>query len=138
MDCLTRNTTQNSTKIWRPWDEDTTKIDPTKCKRLHPYVRHPTRNQMQSNFHPLQSYVSTFEHPVRLYWTKAAYDYMYEAGERLLRNFPVQATIQVVDDSDSSDDEDDDDDEYENNEDKKKEDDTKDIIQEDKGNKKSG
>lgn len=47
----------------------------------------------------------------RLYWTKAVYDYMYEAGERLLRNFPVQATIQVVDESDSddSDDEDDDD-----------------------------
>lgn len=26
---------------------------------------------------------------------------MYEAGERLLRNFPVQATISVIDESDS-------------------------------------
>ena len=33
---------------------------------------------------------------------------MYASGETLLRNFPVQATIQVIDDydSDSSDDED--------------------------------
>lgn len=35
---------------------------------------------------------------------------MYDSGETLLRNFPVQATIQVVDwSSDSSDEEDDDD-----------------------------
>lgn len=36
---------------------------------------------------------------------------MYSSGETLLRNFPVQATIQVVDqyDSDSSDDDEDDD-----------------------------
>ena len=43
----------------------------------------------------------------RLLWTKGAYDYMYASGETLLRNFPVQATIQVVDSSDGSDDEDD-------------------------------
>ena len=34
---------------------------------------------------------------------------MYASGESLLRNFPVQATIQVVDCSDSSDDEEDED-----------------------------
>ena len=46
----------------------------------------------------------------RLVWTRAAYDYMYSSGETLLRNFPVQATIQVVDCiSDSSDEEDDED-----------------------------
>ncbi|XP_068755307.1 protein ripply2.1-like [Montipora capricornis] len=50
-----------------------------------------------------------FKHPVRLLWTKAAYDYMYSLGETLLRNFPVQATIQVVDyPSDSSDEEEED------------------------------
>lgn len=65
---------------------------------------------------------------------------MYEAGEKLLRNFPVQATIQVIDDSDSSDDEeedeeeDSDDDYYDDNEDKKKENETKDIVQDDRGN----
>ena len=46
--------------------------------------------------------------PSRLLWTKAAYDYMYASGETLLRNFPVQATIQVIDDYDDSDDDDDD------------------------------
>ena len=42
---------------------------------------------------------------------------MYTSGETLLRNFPVQATIQVVDCiSDSSDDEDDDDYEFDEQE----------------------
>lgn len=46
----------------------------------------------------------------RLVWTKAVYDYMYASGETLLRNFPVQATIQVVDwDSNESSDEEDED-----------------------------
>ena len=51
---------------------------------------------------------STFYLPSRLLWTKAAYDYMYASGETLLRNFPVQATIQVIDNYDDSDDDDDD------------------------------
>ena len=33
---------------------------------------------------------------------------MYTSGETLLRNFPVQATIQVIDEYDDSDDDDDD------------------------------
>lgn len=33
---------------------------------------------------------------------------MYASGETLLRNFPVQATIQVIDEYDDSDDDDDD------------------------------
>lgn len=33
---------------------------------------------------------------------------MYSSGETLLRNFPVQATIQVIDEYDDSDDDDDD------------------------------
>ena len=33
---------------------------------------------------------------------------MFASGETLLRNFPVQATIQVIDDYDDSDDDDDD------------------------------
>ena len=38
---------------------------------------------------------------------------MYEAGEALLRNFPVQATIQIVEDTDSDDSEDEDEELYE-------------------------
>ena len=53
--------------------------------------------------------VPTYFFLFRLLWTKAAYDYMYSSGETLLRNFPVQATIQVVDyPSDSSDEEEED------------------------------
>ena len=54
--------------------------------------------------------------PVRLLWTKAAYDYMYASGETLLRNFPVQATIQVVDWSSDEEEEEEDDDNWEHNE----------------------
>lgn len=43
-------------------------------------------------------------------WPKKPYDYMYAEGERLLRDFPVQATLDFVVESDSE--EDDDDDEY--------------------------
>lgn len=38
---------------------------------------------------------------------------MYESGEALLRNFPVQATIQIVDNYDTSDEEDEESDEDE-------------------------
>ena len=47
---------------------------------------------------------------------------MYEAGETLLRNFPVQATIQIVEDTDSEDSEGEDEelyDEEDKNEEKK-------------------
>ncbi|KAK2570837.1 Protein ripply [Acropora cervicornis] len=50
----------------------------------------------------------------RLLWTKAVFDYMYASGETLLRNFPVQATIQVVDWS--SDEEEGEEDSWEHNE----------------------
>ena len=57
--------------------------------------------------------------PVRLLWTKAVFDYMYASGETLLRNFPVQATIQVVDWS--SDEEEEDEDSWEHNEEEEEE-----------------
>ncbi|XP_055474354.1 protein ripply1 [Psammomys obesus] len=45
---------------------------------------------------------SQFHHPVRLFWPKSrSLDYMYSAGEMLLQNFPVQATINLYEDSDS-------------------------------------
>nr|XP_044996860.1 protein ripply1 [Jaculus jaculus]XP_044996862.1 protein ripply1 [Jaculus jaculus] len=51
---------------------------------------------------------SEFHHPVRLFWPKSrSFDYLYSAGEILLKNFPVQATINLYEDSDSEEDEDD-------------------------------
>ncbi|XP_012500034.1 PREDICTED: protein ripply1 [Propithecus coquereli] len=49
---------------------------------------------------------SKFCHPVRLFWPKSrSFDYLYSAGEILLQNFPVQATINLYEDSDSEDEE---------------------------------
>ncbi|EGW07633.1 protein ripply1 [Cricetulus griseus] len=51
---------------------------------------------------------SEFHHPVRLFWPKSrSFDYLYSAGEILLQNFPVQATINLYEDSDSNEDEED-------------------------------
>ncbi|XP_012666825.1 protein ripply1 isoform X2 [Otolemur garnettii] len=42
----------------------------------------------------------------RLFWPKSrSFDYLYSAGEILLRNFPVQATINLYEDSDSGEEE---------------------------------
>nr|XP_008271066.1 protein ripply1 [Oryctolagus cuniculus] len=49
---------------------------------------------------------SGFHHPVRLYWPKSrSFDYLYSAGEILLQHFPVQATINLYEDSDSEEEE---------------------------------
>ncbi|KAK7798443.1 hypothetical protein U0070_017436 [Myodes glareolus] len=51
---------------------------------------------------------SGFHHPVRLFWPRSrSFDYLYSAGEMLLQNFPVQATINLYEDSDSEEDEED-------------------------------
>lgn len=90
-------------KIWRPW-VDTPEHDDRKTRRQRCMSYGQQDNGQGNNLQNLQ-----FKHPVRLVWTKAVYDYMYASGETLLRNFPVQATIQVVDwDNESSDEEDED------------------------------
>ncbi|XP_006871132.1 PREDICTED: protein ripply1 [Chrysochloris asiatica] len=48
-----------------------------------------------------------FHHPVRLFWPKSrSFDYLYSDGQILLHNFPVQATINLYEDSDTEDEED--------------------------------
>ncbi|KFP41168.1 Protein ripply2, partial [Chlamydotis macqueenii] len=47
-----------------------------------------------------------FQHPVRLLWPKSkAFDYLYGVGEKLLENFPVQATLCLYEDSGSEEEE---------------------------------
>ncbi|XP_061212773.1 protein ripply1 [Neopsephotus bourkii] len=47
-----------------------------------------------------------FHHPVRLLWPKSkSFDYLYAVGEKLLQNFPVQATLCLYEDSGSEEDE---------------------------------
>ncbi|XP_050830543.1 protein ripply1 [Serinus canaria] len=48
-----------------------------------------------------------FQHPVRLLWPKSkAFDHLYSVGEKLLENFPVQATLFFYEDSGSEEEED--------------------------------
>ncbi|XP_073885475.1 protein ripply1 isoform X4 [Macaca fascicularis] len=57
---------------------------------------------------------SKFHHPVRLFWPKShSFDYLYSAGEILLQNFPVQATINLYEDSDNEEEEEDEEEEDE-------------------------
>ncbi|NWH62380.1 RIPP1 protein, partial [Geococcyx californianus] len=43
-----------------------------------------------------------FHHPVRLLWPRSkCFDYLYSVGEKLLENFPVQATLCLYEDSGS-------------------------------------
>ncbi|KFP97572.1 Protein ripply1, partial [Leptosomus discolor] len=54
----------------------------------------------------------SFHHPVRLLWPKSkSFDYLYDVGEKLLQNFPVQATLCLYEDSGSEEEEDDEDEE---------------------------
>ncbi|KAM6251917.1 protein ripply1 [Spheniscus humboldti] len=47
-----------------------------------------------------------FHHPVRLLWPKSkSFDYLYSMGEKLLENFPVQATLCLYEDSGSEEEE---------------------------------
>uniref|UniRef100_A0A9L0KB77 Ripply transcriptional repressor 1 n=2 Tax=Equus asinus TaxID=9793 RepID=A0A9L0KB77_EQUAS len=49
---------------------------------------------------------SEFHHPIRLFWPKSrSFDYLYSDGEILLQNFPVQATINLYEDSHSEEEE---------------------------------
>uniref|UniRef100_A0A8C4WIN8 Ripply transcriptional repressor 1 n=1 Tax=Gopherus evgoodei TaxID=1825980 RepID=A0A8C4WIN8_9SAUR len=44
--------------------------------------------------------------PHRLFWPRSkSFDYLYSEGEKLLENFPVQATISLYEDSDSEEEE---------------------------------
>ncbi|XP_008576072.1 PREDICTED: protein ripply1 isoform X2 [Galeopterus variegatus] len=57
---------------------------------------------------PLLSSGQSVDGSERLFWPKSrSFDYLYSAGEILLHNFPVQATINLYEDSDSEEEEED-------------------------------
>uniref|UniRef100_A0A8C2CBW8 Ripply transcriptional repressor 1 n=1 Tax=Cyprinus carpio TaxID=7962 RepID=A0A8C2CBW8_CYPCA len=90
--------------LWRPWLV-TRKDAQTECQRIKlacPY----SRPEVPSNT-TTDGKMQSFQHPVRLYWPRSkSYDYLFSDGEALLRNFPVQATINFYDESDSEEEED--------------------------------
>uniref|UniRef100_A0A3Q3NG16 Ripply transcriptional repressor 1 n=1 Tax=Mastacembelus armatus TaxID=205130 RepID=A0A3Q3NG16_9TELE len=64
---------------------------------LQPYRRPTVPGCFSLNGKP-----QAFQHPVRLFWPRSkSFDHLYSDGEVLLRNFPIQATISLYDESDS-------------------------------------
>ncbi|KAM4798969.1 protein ripply1 isoform X3 [Urocitellus parryii] len=68
----------------------------------------PVSQELPGLLHPSSLLSSGQEIPgsERLFWPKSrSFDYLYSAGEILLQNFPVQATINLYEDSNSEDEE---------------------------------
>ncbi|KAE8603043.1 hypothetical protein XENTR_v10014205 [Xenopus tropicalis] len=92
------------TLFWRPW-----LVKSHKPKtQIHPYARGLCENpQVQK---PVE-----YNHPVRLFWPKSKLlAHTYQEAADLLRNFPVQATISLYNDSESDTDNEEDSSEEEN------------------------
>ncbi|XP_004685972.1 PREDICTED: protein ripply1 [Condylura cristata] len=74
--------------LWRPWMSSTN-------DRVKQAIGGATRAEVTKAD-------CEFHHPVRLFWPKSrSFDYLYRDGEILLQNFPVQATINLYEDSES-------------------------------------
>ncbi|XP_063775736.1 protein ripply2.1-like [Pseudophryne corroboree] len=83
--------------MWRPWSDSP--VTPA------PHIRSDLLQSANLNQGLVSDKVkmSAFQHPVKLFWPKSkCYDFMYQEAEELLRNFPVQATISLYQESDSS------------------------------------
>ncbi|KAF7666414.1 hypothetical protein LDENG_00110380 [Lucifuga dentata] len=95
----------HKSSLWRPW---VGKADKPAKEKVH-----SAHDSLSGS-----NYFKTLQvmHPVKLYWPKSrCFDYLYQDAERLLRNYPVQATISPYEDS-SSDDESEDEEEEEEEE----------------------
>uniref|UniRef100_A0A4W5L3N7 Uncharacterized protein n=1 Tax=Hucho hucho TaxID=62062 RepID=A0A4W5L3N7_9TELE len=93
-----RNFVKQPANLWRPWDG--------KADREHASLYIPYINYILAHF------VFSIQTPnlmvlySRLFWPKSrCFDYLYQDAEMLLRNYPVQATICLYEDSSSNDDE---------------------------------
>ncbi|KAI2665663.1 Protein ripply2 [Labeo rohita] len=96
------NSETNATRHWRPWIHKS--AHGRKTNAFKPYERPSAEEQHLK--------VPVITHPVKLFWPKSrCFDYLYQDAEILLRNYPVQATICLYEDSDGDDDDDEDSDE---------------------------
>ncbi|KAM3603406.1 uncharacterized protein V6R79_021746 [Siganus canaliculatus] len=97
------NNAQQPSCMWRPWDG--------KDERPASQNVHVVNADLSA---PMHSKAPQVVHPVKLLWPKSkCYDYLFRDAEMLLRNYPVQATICVYDDSSSDEDSDDEEEEAE-------------------------
>uniref|UniRef100_H3AZY0 Ripply transcriptional repressor 1 n=1 Tax=Latimeria chalumnae TaxID=7897 RepID=H3AZY0_LATCH len=92
--------------LWRPWIISAKDTERQKRRQQTSPYSPPVINSSSSE---MDKSPPLFRHPVRLLWPKSkSYDYLYNEGEKLLENFPVQATINFYDDSDSEEEEEED------------------------------
>ncbi|TKS75562.1 Protein ripply2 [Collichthys lucidus] len=97
------NVSQQSGRLWRPWTGIEDKTAAHKAASTH--------GDLSAGMHPKTPQVI---HPVKLFWPKSrCFDYLYQDAEMLLRNYPVQATICLYEDSSSDEDSDDEEEEME-------------------------
>ncbi|XP_078698082.1 protein ripply isoform X2 [Branchiostoma floridae x Branchiostoma belcheri] len=85
--------------VWRPWivtERDILRRNAIRERRSKPYARPSSTNNGSDTRGP-EPGLPSFQHPVKLHWSKPVYDYMYQYGRQLLDAFPVQATICIVD-----------------------------------------
>ncbi|XP_053316104.1 protein ripply2.1-like [Spea bombifrons] len=85
--------------LWRPWD-----VAPkTQVQEHNPSLSlQKTCDGDQWHINHKEK-LPAFQHPVKLFWPRSrCYDFLYQEAEYLLRNFPVQATISLYQETDSS------------------------------------
>ncbi|XP_036031567.1 protein ripply1 [Onychomys torridus] len=97
---------ERETCLWRPW-LSSINDQPRQVRMLVDWVSlRPC--DMSARATAAGATKAEFHHPIRLFWPKSrSFDYLYSAGEMLLQNFPVQATINLYEDSNSEEDEED-------------------------------
>ncbi|XP_051544486.1 protein ripply2-like [Myxocyprinus asiaticus] len=86
---------KDATQPWRPWVSK--ERHARKTDTYSPY-----KKQAQNVTDVQQFKLPVITHPVKLFWPKSrCFDYLYQDAEILLKNYPVQATICLFEDSDS-------------------------------------
>ncbi|XP_057573572.1 protein ripply1 [Hippopotamus amphibius kiboko] len=96
--------------LWRPWLSSTNDL-PRQVRKPADLAAGGATGAEVTKVDP------EFHHPVRLFWPKSrSFDYLYSDGEMLLQNFPVQATINIYEDSASEEEEEEDKEEEEEKE----------------------
>ncbi|NXO89792.1 RIPP2 protein, partial [Certhia brachydactyla] len=91
--------------LWRPWLPRAQERLAMRREEIDPVTMSPQARAAEGDGGPGKALVF-FQHPVRLLWPKSkAFDHLYSVGEKLLENFPVQATLFFYEDSGSEEEE---------------------------------
>ncbi|NWU37290.1 RIPP1 protein, partial [Hylia prasina] len=98
--------------LWRPWLPRAHEGPATRREEMD-----PARARAAEGDGGPGKALAFFQHPVRLLWPKSkAFDHLYSVGEKLLENFPVQATLFFYEDSGSEEEEEEEEEEWDDEE----------------------